>query len=148
MKHQLFYSRCYVQGSSEPEPIKSRVNMGLTRDNPDITMAVNTPDHVVHITKQQVMDFFGLVEPAPVVNPEDHSTTDEFFGYKDLQDYLNHLYDILYIKHDDATVVRHMQETGADRIDAIKRARAQLGDEPYIISCTKHVQDVNPLDKE
>lgn len=84
-----------------------------------------------------------LIPAEPVAN-----TTDEFFGYKDLQDYLNHLYDILYINHDDATVVRHMQETGADRIDAIKRARAQLGDEPYIISCTKHAHDVNPLDKE
>lgn len=71
---------------------------------------------------------------------------DYYFGYKDLQDYLNHLYDVTYLTDSDQTVLMHMQESGDDRGDAIKRARAVLGDVAYIVSVTKHAQDLNPLE--
>lgn len=72
----------------------------------------------------------------------------EFAPYKDLQDYLDHLYNVLYLQNESQLTVLHTQHTGNDRVEAIQAARKELGNKVYIISVTKHAQDVNPRDME
>lgn len=70
------------------------------------------------------------------------NSNNEFFGYDNLKEYLDHLYDVLYLVCDSCYLVKHIQETGADRVEAIAKARKRLGADAYFISVTKHAQDM------
>jgi hypothetical protein len=68
--------------------------------------------------------------------------------YKSFQEYADHLYDVTYIKGIYSYKLMHWQVTGNDRVDAITNARKELGPDVYLVSCTKHAQDLNPIEME
>jgi hypothetical protein len=71
-----------------------------------------------------------------------------FHGYKSHQKYMDHLYDVTYLANPDQQVVLHLQESGKDRVEVITKVRKQLGPNVYLVSCTKHAQDLNPIEME
>lgn len=100
-------------------------------------MVVSYGDTVIHITKQQAMEFFGLIEPTVYTQPITNAGINEaILGQPTVIDW-----DILYLEDENGTVVKHAQYEGATRQDAVAAFRTDYGNIKYIVSVTEHIED-------
>lgn len=147
--HQPFEAKALTAAAGD-----STAPVRPIKHNNDVVMHIYTQGHDIFITKQQAMEFFGLVDLStneslrrayeqilttpygakPVAMPQ----PEEIVAKPAVIDW-----DILYLEDEFSVAVMHGQFEGATRQQAIQAFRAGLGPVPYIVGCTQRDLDLD-----
>lgn len=120
--YQAFYADAV---NVKQDDVKYSVILSSDRSQP--AMRIATEKEYIYITKQQAMEFFGLVEA------EAKPMADETIIAKPAV----YDWDIFFLKDEHARAVKHDQVEAATKEQAIEEFRKYLGDMPYIVGITQ-----------